>query len=122
MLWVALLPSREKTPEIIFEEAKAKCSSGIWLIENDAIFYDVLPVVSPPYPESLRGISLEQVVSFACSKEDAEKKRESFSQGMSNIALVGSGLVTGAILVPSVLLWWLIEEVIFWRKRSAKTK
>lgn len=125
LLLMIVLPSQKRTPEMIFEEAKATCNSEIWLIENDAVFYDVLPVVSPPYPESLRGISYEQVVSFACSKEEAEQKQEALSNSQSNLPLVAMGVLIGVytliVAVPSILTWWLVEEIVFWKKRSIKT-
>jgi hypothetical protein len=122
ILFMIALPSQKRTPEMIFEEAKATCSSEIWLIENDAVFYDILPVVSPPYPESLRGISREQVVSFACSKEEAEQKRESLSNRESTFLLIALGVYAAVMTVPSILIWWLVEEIVFWKKRSAKAE
>lgn len=122
LLLVIALPSQKRTPGGVFEEAKTTCSSGIWLIENDAIFYDVLPVVLPPYPESLRDIARERVVDFACSEEEAEQKSEALSDRRSSLPLIAFGLLAGTVTVPGILIWWLVEEIVFWKKRSATTQ
>jgi hypothetical protein len=62
----------------MYEQAKQKCNSELWIVEKDAVFYDIRPL-QQPYPRKVSEISGEEVVDFACSQSEAQSLKQSTS-------------------------------------------
>lgn len=103
--------SAPKTPEAIFAEAKKTCRDGIWFVQKDAVFYDVMPKATPPYPSSAAEVSGEQLVGFGCSKAEAQKERDNLSNAYDMALLMIIGVPVGFILLLGLFVWWGIEEI-----------
>jgi len=104
-----------------YEQARQSCESELWFVEVDAVFYYIVQV-QKPYPKDVEDLSGEEVIDFACTQQEAEERRE-------RIEFIDSILFNVAITFlfwgPPILLtiiWWVIEELKYWRTERKQRK
>ena len=91
----------------IYTRAKQACTSEIWIVQKDAVFYDISRM-GKPFPEAFYG---ERIVDFACNERIAEQKLQTAKKFGVVAYFVVLSFVFCLPLPPVVIIWWLAEEL-----------